>query len=104
MARTRSAKGEIVDFDLLRIREKLAQKPISLDVKAREDFIDKKLRRRIRKAKQASAVAEASSIVDSGTLSSVETPDEANHIDQPKADGKVEAKTTKKQKYRPPVK
>jgi hypothetical protein len=53
MTKARSAKGRMVDFDLLKIRQKLQAKPVSLDVKAREDFIDKKLRRRMRKIKNA---------------------------------------------------
>lgn len=99
MARTRSAKGEIVDFDLLKIRQKLQEKPISLDVQAREDFIDKKLRRRIRKVKQATAVAD-SVAVDSELLASIETPPASTLIDPPK----IEVKPETKQKNRPPIK
>jgi uncharacterized membrane protein len=53
MPRVRSAKGTIVDFDLLKIKNQMAKKPISIDVKAREAFIDAKQRRRIRKGKAA---------------------------------------------------
>lgn len=49
--RARSARGVIVDFDLLQIKEQIGAKAPTLDVKMREDFIDKKLKRRIRRAK-----------------------------------------------------
>lgn len=45
----RSARGEIVDFDLLRIKENLGAAPKPSTVKAREDFIDQKHKRRIRR-------------------------------------------------------
>jgi hypothetical protein len=99
MTRTRSAKGEIVDFDLLKIRQKLTAQPVTLDVKAREDFIDKKLRRRMRKVK--AAAVDPGSPVDSEALVAVETSEAAPLIDPPK----VEAKPVdSKQKNRPPVK
>lgn len=107
MAKTRSAKGEIVDFDLLKIRQKLQQKPITLDVKAREDFIDKKIRRRNRKVKQAAA---QSGPVDSPELLNVQTPEPGKLIDQPKAQEKkpveqpkIDNRKNSKQKHRPPV-
>jgi len=46
--RVRSARGEVVDFDLLRIKEQMASHPPSTDVRARQDFIDKRLSRRLR--------------------------------------------------------
>jgi hypothetical protein len=101
MTRTRSAKGEIVDFDLLKIRQKLTAQPVTLDVKAREDFIDKKLRRRMRKVKAAAATVDPGSPVDSEALLAVETPVAAPLIDPPKETSKVEQT---KQKNRPPVK
>lgn len=50
--KTRSAKGEMVDFDLLKIKSQIASTPKPTDVQKREDFIDKKLRRRARKIKK----------------------------------------------------
>ncbi len=107
MAKTRSAKGEIVDFDLLKIRQKLQQKPASVDVKAREDFIDKKIRRRNRKIKQAAA----SGPVDSNDLLNVESSEPRKLIDQkdtetqPTTDESEHKQVDKKtkQKHRPPV-
>jgi hypothetical protein len=52
MARTtRSIKGEIVDFDLIQIKQQIASQPAPLNVKEREAFIDKKVRRRTKKSK-----------------------------------------------------
>jgi hypothetical protein len=45
----RSARGEVVDFDLLRIKQQIASAPKTTNVKAREDFIDQKFKRRIKK-------------------------------------------------------
>jgi len=50
--KTRSAKGEIIDFDLLKIKAQIASTPKTTDVKKREDFIDRKLRRRVKRIKK----------------------------------------------------
>lgn len=64
MPRVKSAKGKIIDFDLLKIKRGLADKPVSIDVKARQAFIDQKARRRLRKiTKQASAAIDVNSEV-----------------------------------------
>ena len=55
----RSARGEIVDFDLLRIKENLATAPKGSTVKAREDFIDSKFKRRLRRLTEATAASPA---------------------------------------------
>jgi len=47
--KVRSAKGVQVDFDLLRIKEQIASSPPPMDVKKRQDFIEKRLRRRLKK-------------------------------------------------------
>lgn len=66
MARgVRSARGEIVDFDLLRIKENLGQAPKASTVKAREDFIDQKFKRRLRRMTET--VAQATTAPQAGT-------------------------------------
>jgi hypothetical protein len=45
----RSARGEKVDFDLLKIKQQIASAPKTTDVKARENFIDQKFKRRLKK-------------------------------------------------------
>lgn len=44
---TLSARGERVDFDLMKIKEQIAAAPKTITVKAREDFIDQKFKRRL---------------------------------------------------------
>lgn len=56
MARTvRSARGEMVDMDLLRIKETLGQAPKGATVQAREEFIDNKFKRRLRRLSETVA-------------------------------------------------
>ena len=47
--KVRSAKGELVNFDLLKIKEQIGSAPPPQDVKLRQDFIEKRLRRRLKK-------------------------------------------------------
>lgn len=42
MKRARSARGEIVDFDLISIKDQLAGAPTTIDVQARKNYIDEK--------------------------------------------------------------
>ena len=51
-----SAKGQAVDFDLMRIKQQMAVAPRSTQVVARENFIDQRLKRRVRKAVQTDAL------------------------------------------------
>lgn len=48
--KVRSSRGVFVDFDLLKIKEQIAAAPATTDVRARQDFIEKKLRRRMKAA------------------------------------------------------
>lgn len=52
MSKIKSARGEIVDLDLLKIKQQISAAPKTTDVTAREDFIDSKLKRRLKRAKQ----------------------------------------------------
>jgi hypothetical protein len=54
----RSARGEIVNFDLLKIKEQMKTAPKPIEVKAREDFIEKKLRRRVKRIVRPAALPE----------------------------------------------
>lgn len=47
-----SAKGERVDFDLLKIKQQIASAPKATTVKAREDFVDRKFKRRLKRQTQ----------------------------------------------------
>lgn len=42
----RSARGKLVDFDLLAMKQKMASNPKPVEVQKREDFIDQKHRRK----------------------------------------------------------
>lgn len=48
----KSARGALVDFDLLRIKQQMASAPKTTTVQAREDFIDQKFKRRLKKMKR----------------------------------------------------
>jgi hypothetical protein len=47
-----SARGERVDFDLMKIKQQIAAAPKAVTVKAREDFIDQKFKRRLKRQTQ----------------------------------------------------
>jgi len=55
--KVRTAKGQIVDFDLLKIKEQMVDAPSPANVKARQDFIDQKMRRRVKRVKDQLAEA-----------------------------------------------
>lgn len=46
MHKVRTARGEMVDFDELRVKQSLAATPANIQVKAREEFVDQRLKRR----------------------------------------------------------
>ena len=48
--KVRSARGDIVDFDLIKIKQQIASRTPTQDVRARQDFIERKLHRRLKKA------------------------------------------------------
>jgi len=48
--KARSARGVMVDFDLMQIKRQIAAAPTPLEVKARQNFIENRLKRRIKKA------------------------------------------------------
>ncbi len=55
--KVRTAKGKIIDFDLLKIKEQMVDAPKPSNVQARQDFIDQKMRRRVKKVKEQLAEA-----------------------------------------------
>lgn len=73
MSKVRSARGEMVNFDALKIKEQLADRPAPLEVKAREDFVDRRLKRRAkRKAQQMVTEAEPKATALDGELDQFE--------------------------------
>ena len=55
--KVRTAKGKIIDFDLLKIKEQMVDAPKPANVQARQDFIDQKMRRRVKRIKDELAEA-----------------------------------------------
>lgn len=53
----RTARGELVDFDLIKIKQQLADSPAPTEVAARENFVEKRLKRKLR-TKTVPAVAQ----------------------------------------------
>lgn len=51
--KVRTARGSTLDFDLLKIKQQMATAPQSLHVRKRKDFIEQRLRRRVKKVAQA---------------------------------------------------
>lgn len=59
MSKAKSARGEIVDFDLLKIKAQMASAPTTTEVAARQDFIDQKFKRKVKRiAQQVSTMKE----------------------------------------------
>jgi hypothetical protein len=44
----RSARGDLVDFDLIKLKQQLADAPAPTEVAARENFVEKRLKRKLR--------------------------------------------------------
>lgn len=83
--KVRSAKGQILDFDLLRIKEQLGDAPKPANVQARQDFIDQKMRRRVKKVKDQIAEAKKNpKPVDVKSNLEVQSSDQGKKIDEAK--------------------
>ena len=101
MAKGKSAKGVIVDFDLLKIKEQMTAQPPSIDVKKRQDFIENRTKRRRKKVPQELIDAASAELEVEKELPGVEG--EPNKmIDEPVEDITEETPALKtKQKARP---
>lgn len=101
MSKIRSAKGDMVDFDLIKIKESIASDPAPTDVAARQQHIDQRLRRRMRNMKastlpttpKAKSAAPAKSKVDVDVAGPVVDEDPVVLIDEVVEDSKVEEPT-----------
>jgi len=81
----RSAKGVGVDFGLLKIKEQLANEPAPMDVVARQDHIDQRLRRRMRTIKKTTPPAKAAPVTVAPVLPAAERPEEVEEMIDPPA-------------------
>lgn len=53
--KARSARGMIVDFDLLKVKQSIADAP-NIDVAAREEFVERRIRRRTKRAESVKPI------------------------------------------------
>ncbi len=65
----RSARGELVDMDLLKIKQQIASAPTPLNVQVRENFIDQQQARRLKR------LSKAITIQPEGSPGESETPE-----------------------------
>lgn len=84
----RSARGTMVNFDLLKIKQQIASAPKTTEVKARENFIDAKFKRRLKKAQQAATAA-----VEAAKHAAIEFPETVVQAAPQEAETDVEADT-----------
>ena len=97
----RSARGDLVDFDLLKIKEQMATSVPPQVVRARQDFIERRLRRRLKKV-----TAPAPAINTQDRSSKIEprmaaTEELVGGSSSPKPD---DSNTKSRQRVRPPKK
>ncbi len=101
--KVRSAKGQIIDFDLLKIKEQMVDSPRPTNVQARQDFIDQKMRRRVKRVKdQLLEAKNKAKPVDVKPTIEVQSAEQGPKIDEVKESvkepqkRKIKKKTVKK--------
>ncbi len=94
--KARSAKGEMVDFDYLKIKEQLASSPTPMEVKNRQNFIENRLKRRLKK----NTIAVEKVNIDVEPILPSPTESVAIKQDETPADVKEKSTGTTKQKAR----
>jgi hypothetical protein len=68
MPRTvRTARGDLVDFDAIIIKQQIAQAPMNIEVQRRKDFIDSK-EGKVRGQRKVPVIAGTSDAVDAETI------------------------------------
>lgn len=80
-----SARGEKVDFDLLRIKNSIAAVPPTENVKKRERFINKKRRRGLKQSVDElvqAKTAEASGVQNKKITDSTEQADQSQEVEE----------------------
>lgn len=101
--KARSARGVIVDFDLMKIKEQIASAPTPVEVKTRQDFIENRVKRRLKKVQATvaveSAAVEAEPVLPEPSTAALDATDSA-YIEDEKEKTTTKKKTTK-QKARP---
>jgi hypothetical protein len=87
----RSARGELVDLDLIKIKQEIASAPKPVNVTAREEFIDKKIRRKIKRKKGLPDIP-AVDVENSITEENTDTDEELIENKSVETEGKTEEK------------
>jgi hypothetical protein len=102
--KTKSARGEMVDFDLLQVKSKIQEADKPLDVKTREDFVHLKRKRR-GSSKISEMIKKQSEKLEQEKEKEMEEKREQarKHLEKQKAneetsDSTSEEETTKKEK------
>lgn len=97
MVKGRSARGVSVDFDALKIKEQLVERPAPVEVQAREDFVDQRLKRRAKRRAQEAARKEQNKTQVEADDSEKQQVDEADSLldekDEAASDETVEPAT-----------
>lgn len=95
--KVRTAKGKELDFDLLRIKQQMADQQEPAEVRQRQDFIDQKMRRRVKKVKDQLASAKKNKGVEVDPDLDVKSSKQAQKIDEVKPPKrKIKRKQVKK--------
>lgn len=76
----RTARGEVVDFDAIVIKQQIAQAPMNLDVARRKEFIDSK-EGKVRGARKPMVEAIAENLPDPATVVLPPTPEPSKVTD-----------------------
>ena len=96
--RVKSARGQIVDFDLLKIKEQIASAPAPVDVQQRQDFVERRLRRRVKKKPpvvESAGEVNVEPVMPSPDEALEEIKVEEKQVIEKKPAAKPKAKTTK---------
>jgi len=97
--KARSARGVVVDFDLMKIKEQMASAPTPLEVKTRQNFIENRLKRRLKKpALPKVESTEVKTEPDMPEPAATATEDESHIEDVAKVDEADEVKDAPKKK------
>lgn len=65
----RTARGEMVNFDLIKIKQQLASAPAPTEVRERENFVERRLKRKLKQ--RATSLVEEQPVVAAETQEAV---------------------------------
>lgn len=90
----KSAKGELVDFQLLKLKQTLTSSPITVEVKNREKFIENKLNRKIirEKNKLLNKLKDNKEIIENNQSSDVSFEEKNNILNNEQNKRKIRKK------------